>query len=179
MNYLVEKTETKETQLVELDFLTSENQVSKPLEDLIKFDSLEIEKRNCVETNGQYNKIISHEYSSQNVLEEYLKCYEESLNNIMDNDNPIYKYLENENENEGCIEYDYWRTNSILREESIDEILSFYDQRKLILPYNYYDDSGFLNPIIFYILFYDYYFLNPIIFYILFYDYYFLNPIIF
>jgi hypothetical protein len=140
MNYLVEKTETRETQLVELDFLTSENQVSKPLEDLIKFDGLEIEKKNCVETDGQDNILLYHENSSQNVLEEYLRCYEESLQNIMDNDNPIYKYLENENE--GCRVYDYWQTNSILRDESIDEILSFYDQRKLILPYNYYDDSS-------------------------------------
>jgi hypothetical protein len=140
MNYLVEKTENMETQLVELDFLTSENQVSKPLEDLIKLDGLEIEKINCVETDEQYNKLIRSDYPSQNVLEEYLRCYEESLQNIMDNDNPIYKYLENENED--CSVYDYWRTNTILRDESIDEILSFQDQRKLILPYNFYDDSS-------------------------------------
>ena len=54
----------------------------------------------------------------ENPLEEYLKCYEEDQTEPMEVDD--------------YPDYNYWNINTIINDTSLDEILSFNDQRRLI-----------------------------------------------
>ena len=60
----------------------------------------------------------------ENPLEEYLKCYEEDQTEPMEVDD--------------YPDYNYWNINTIINDTSLDEILSFNDQRRLISSDQYY-----------------------------------------
>jgi hypothetical protein len=138
MNYLEEKSHQNEIRLNELVFLNGENNEAQPLQDLIKFDNLQLED----------------EYCPDNVSETTFTTYE-PINHIIinceKNESPLIKYLMNDDplDFQNCKVYDYWQTDSICDNYVLDEIISYNNDYNMCVTYTYQEsityDSIFLK----------------------------------
>jgi len=164
MNYLVEQSDLNHVKLNELMFLYSENNEVDPLQDLIKFDSLELEDKYSPEYNDNYkwinNVVDTTEYDNNINIEEYIKSYTPIMNitnnldqpNVVNdnnidqtNDNPIIKYFDDNINIDKKNIYDVWNTNTICDNYNCDEVISFYDYRNTIVSNTYYEHNSIDN----------------------------------
>ena len=164
MNYLSEQSELNHMKLNELRFLYNENNEAQHLEDLIKFESLQLEEEYCPENNDNYkwvDYVLDTNIPSKINIEEYVKLYCPKVNNdendILNgylthydyddqndydetNTNPIIKYLYNHNNNTKV--YDVWKSDNICDNYELDEVFSFNDYRNVVVPYSYNENSS-------------------------------------
>jgi len=137
MNYIEEKSNQYNIRLNELGFLNGQNNEEQPLEDLIKFDSLQLEDEYNPEYNDNYNWI-------NNVIDRAF-CAEingEETSLIKEQNHLITSLTDNDTFNfQNCKVYNYWQTDNICGNYLLDEALSYNDYRDMIVPYT--EDSSF------------------------------------
>jgi len=136
MNYIEEKSNQYNIRLNELIFLNDQNNEEQPLEDLIKFDSLQLEDEYNPEYNDNHNWI-------NNVLDTTV-CPEingEATSLIKEQNHLVTSLRDNDLFNfQNCKVYDCWQSDNICGNYLLDEALSYNDYRDMIVPYT--EDSS-------------------------------------
>jgi hypothetical protein len=123
MNYLSEQSELNHMKLNELRFLYNENNEAQPLEDLIKFDSLQLEEEYCPENNDDYkwvDYVLDTTLPGKISIDQYVKLYGLTLNNdenyICNEYLKDYEYDDQNDILNGYLkDYDETNNNSIMK----------------------------------------------------------------